>query len=254
MSSSPGGAGSRDGPDGLADFVNSGKGRFSAELGIDLASAKPSEVFKWWLAAILFGARISEGIAARTYREFAKEGLTGPDRILQRGWDGLVEVLDSGGYVRYDFKTATKLLEVCGALEERYGGDLNLLHARSDSPQDLEKRLRELGKGIGDVTVGIFLREMRGIWRQAEPLPSDLVLIAAKELKLLPKNLRDKRRALVELKAKWTKAGGLPARFADFEAALLRRGLAIRRASHKRSTFAAAAGRRARTDPRMGSA
>ena len=253
MSSSRGAAGSCEGPDSFADFVNSEKGRFSTELAIDLASAKPSEVFKWWLAAILFGARISEGVAARTYREFAKQGLTSPDRILRCGWDGVVAVLDRGGYVRYDFKTATKLLEVCGALEKRYGGDLNLLHARSRNPKDLEERLRELGKGIGDVTVGIFLREMRGIWRQAEPLPSDLVLNAAKELKFLPKNLRDKKRALVELKAKWTKAGGLLTRFADFEAALLRRGLAIRRASRKRDTFAAAPGRRARTDPRMGS-
>jgi hypothetical protein len=102
----------------LANFVKQVGGRFSAELGIDFAHGKSSEVFKWLLAAILFGARISGRVAVQTYREFAKEGLLSPDKISRRGWDGLVEVLDRGGYVRYDFKTATpicwKSVEHCG--------------------------------------------------------------------------------------------------------------------------------------------
>jgi hypothetical protein len=121
-------------------------------------------------------------------------------------------------------------------LRERYGGDLNALHAAAGSSQDLEKSLRELGKGIGDVTVGIFLREMRGIWRMAEPLPSELVLIGAKEQGLLPRSLTDKKRALVELKSKWKEEGGRPSQFPDLEAALLRRGLAVRRTAGKKAT------------------
>lgn len=39
---------------------------YSEELGIDLK--EPSGRFKWFLAAILFGARISEKIAANTYK------------------------------------------------------------------------------------------------------------------------------------------------------------------------------------------
>jgi hypothetical protein len=39
---------------------------------------------------------------------------------VKTGWDGLVSTLDAGGYVRYDFKTATKLLEVMKNLIDQY--------------------------------------------------------------------------------------------------------------------------------------
>jgi len=219
----------------LAAFVKTTGGRFSAELGIDLASGESAEIFKWFLAAILFGARISGRIAAQTYNEFAREKLLSPDKLLRRGWDGLVEVLDRGGYVRYDFKTATKLLEVCQALKDRYDGDLNTLHSKAKDAADLEQRIRQLGKGIGEVTAGIFLRELRGTWRKAEPMPSDLVLSGAESLGLLEKNPQDKKRALDQLKARWTEQGGRLAQFPDFEAALLRHGLAVRRIARKRA-------------------
>ena len=93
-------------------------GRFSAALGINLDQGDSHEVFKWFLASILYGARISETIANNTYRVFEKNGVLSPDRILETGWDGLVLLLDVGGYVRYDFKTATKLLEVMAALKD----------------------------------------------------------------------------------------------------------------------------------------
>lgn len=76
---------------------------------------------------------------------------------------------------------------------------------------------------------------MRGIWRKAEPLPSDLVLSGAESLGLLGKKLNDRNRALEQLKAKWAEEGERLAQFPDFEAALLRRGLAVRRNSRKRS-------------------
>ncbi len=153
----------------LAAVVLELGGKFSRELGISLAGGRSAEIFKWFLASILFGARISEAIAVRTYSEFKREGLLDARRIVARGWDGLVAVLDAGGYVRYDFKTATKLLDVCGALVKNYHGDLNALHAAALDTADLEERLRALGKGIGDVTVNIFLRELRGVWSKAEP-------------------------------------------------------------------------------------
>jgi hypothetical protein len=211
------------------------EGKFSTALGIDLASGESTEIFKWLLAAILFGARISGRIAVQTYNEFARENLLTPNKLLRRGWDRLVEVLDRGGYVRYDFKTATKLLEVCQTLMERYHGDLNTLHSVAKDTGDLEQRIRQLGKGVGEVSAGIFLREMRGTWRKAEPLPSDLVLSGAENLGLLRKKPKDRKRALEQLKAKWAEEGGRLARFPDFEAALLRRGLAVRRNLRKRS-------------------
>ncbi len=219
---------------GLADFVRTTGGTFSRELGIDVASRDAQELFKWFLAAILFGARISEALAVRTYREFEKQRLTTAKRVVACGWDGLVAVLDEGGYVRYDFKTASKLGEVGKALLGQYRGDLNRLHETARDPRDLEAKLKALGKGIGDVTVEIFLREMRSTWEKADPPLSELAMLAAKERKLLPEQLVDRRRALALLKERWTREGNRGADFADFEAALVRHGLALRRRRGRR--------------------
>jgi endonuclease III len=134
---------------------------YAEELKIDLTT--PSGRFKWFLASILFGARISERIASNTYREFDDAGIDSPDRILSAGWDELVRLLDAGGYARYDFSTATKLLAIMKELKDRYG-DLEELYRRSSGTEDLENKLREF-KGIGPVTTQIFLRELRGVWK-----------------------------------------------------------------------------------------
>lgn len=133
---------------------------YSVDLGID--PQKPEGRFRWFLASILFGARISERIAARTYMALDRAGLDSPEKILSAGWDTLVRILDEGGYVRYDFSTATKLLRVMGDLQERYGS-LEGLRQQSADTRDLERRLQEF-KGIGPVTTQIFLRELRGAW------------------------------------------------------------------------------------------
>ncbi|MDP3024690.1 MAG: hypothetical protein Q8O10_04065 [candidate division Zixibacteria bacterium] len=174
---------------------------FSTSLGIDLKSSDSKEVFKWFLASILFGARISEIIGVKTYKEFERRKVLSPDSVLQTGWDGLVEVLDEGGYVRYDFKTATKLLEIMKDLKDRYNEDLNLLHKESKDSRDLEMNLRSLGKGIGEVTTNIFFRELRGVWEKAEPYPSDLVILAARRSGLISGNVRSKKKILKELKS-----------------------------------------------------
>ena len=197
-------------------------GRFSTSLGIDLASGDSKEIFKWFLASILFGAKIGEKIAANTYREFARKGVITPKSVLDTGWDGLVEILDSGGYVRYDFKTATQLLEIMGTLQERYAGDLNLLHQEAIDERDLESRLMEF-KGIGPVTTNIFLRDLRGVWEKANPLPSDLVVLAARNLGLTPyagQTLTERAQILFDLQEAFPE----PLVFADFESALVRLG------------------------------
>ncbi len=206
----------------MKDLVKVIGGRFSSALDINLSSGDPGEIFKWFLASILFGARISEAIVIRTYREFEGNGLLSAGRVLDKGWDGLVEVLDRGGYARYDFKTATKLLDICSTVMKRYKGNLNILHSEARDQRDLEERLKALGKGIGDTTVNIFLREMRGVWGKADPLPSALVIMAAKNLRLIPSDLQDRKGILVRLKNQWTGEGIKTKDFPDFEAALLR--------------------------------
>jgi endonuclease III len=151
---------------------------YSEELGLDLT--RPEDRFKWFLASILFAKRISAKIAKKTYHSFEEEELTTPASILDVGWDRLVQVLDSGGYVRYDFSTATNLLGIIGKLKERYGR-LEELHRSSEDSRDLETRLLEF-KGVGPVGVNIFLRELRGIWEKAKPKPSRMAVKMAKQL------------------------------------------------------------------------
>src|SRR3972149_4691319 len=128
---------------------------YSIDLGIDLNSGGEEELFKWFLACLLFGKPIQQEVARRTCLEFVRADLVTPERILESGWDELVRVLDQGHYVRYDFSTATKLLEVCRMLKEKYG-TLTALISQSSNRKDLEKRLLEF-KGVGPKTVEIFI-------------------------------------------------------------------------------------------------
>jgi hypothetical protein len=128
-------------------------------LGIDLASKREEELFKWFLACLLFGKPIQSEIAEQAWRELVHVGLTSPAAISRAGWDKLVSLLDRAHYVRYDFSTATKLLEVSRELKSRYGSLTNLL-AQAKTPAELSRKLQEF-KHIGPVTARIFLREFR---------------------------------------------------------------------------------------------
>lgn len=139
---------------------------YSEDLGIDLTI--PSGRFKWFLASILFGAKISERIAMKTYRAFEKYDVFSPDKILNAGWDELVKILDEGGYVRYDFSTATKLLNIMKELKEKYGS-LEELYVQSNNTEELKSKLMKF-KGVGEVTSQIFLRELRGVWKINVPV------------------------------------------------------------------------------------
>ena len=195
-------------------------GRFATELGIDV-QAGPEARQKWFLAAVLYGARISGKLAARAYQVFAARGIYTPEAILEQGWDNLVALLDAGGYARYDFKTATKLLKIMAALQERYQGSLERLHAVAADCPDLEQRLINLAPGIGPATANIFLRELRGVWAKANPRLSPLAQLAGEHLRLLPPGLSPGE-ALARLEAKWQQRP--PLEFADLEAALVRLG------------------------------
>jgi len=195
-------------------------GTFSRELGIDLTGNNPEEIFKWFLAAKLFGARISTGIAVKTFREFERQGCVTPERVLATGWDGLVSILDTGGYVRYDFSTATRLLAIMETLILSYRGDLNLLHERERNSSDLERLIKGLGKGIGDVTVTIFLRELRTVWPKARPPLSPVALLTSRHIGLVGAE----EEPLAVLESLWSKHPQEGFEFCDFEAALVRLG------------------------------
>lgn len=196
--------------------------RYTDLMNIKVETGNEKEIFKWFLASVLFGAPIRAETAIKTYKCFEARGILSPSKILETGWEGLVKVLDEGGYTRYDFKTATKLLEIAENLREKYRGSLNCLHKEAAGSRDLEGKIKNLAKGIGDATVSIFLRELRGVWEKADPKPTSLVILSAKNLGIIKSD--EPEVALHELKAFWEKDAVEGYCFANFETALLRVG------------------------------
>lgn len=172
---------------------------FSSPLGINLQEGKEKEIFKWFLASVLFGKRISFRTAIKTYEQFKLCNVLSPKAITNTGWDGLVKILDDGGYVRYDFSTASKLLDLVRQLQQSYG-TLTKLHRAARNPRDLEDRLMQF-KGIGPVTTNIFLRELRTVWEKADPEPLDLVKKEAAKLGIALDKLRRKTKKFIKLEA-----------------------------------------------------
>ena len=195
-------------------------GRFSRELGIDL-DAGDGEAERWALAAALFGTRISTPVVLRTYRTLEAAGVRTPADAGARTWDELVALLDAGGYARYDFRTASRLLRLAAVLAERHGGRVASLAALRE-PAALEAALDAL-PGFGPVTVRLFLRELRGVWPGARPPLDERAAWAAGHVGLAP--VVDTAAALDRL----AERAGVDPR--DLEAALVRLALAHRRAS-----------------------
>jgi hypothetical protein len=65
---------------------------------------------------------------------------------LDAGWSGLVDILDEGGYTRYDFSTATKIFNVFGELKKRYEGSFWKLYDSSRIVETLNASSRLLVK------------------------------------------------------------------------------------------------------------
>jgi len=191
---------------------------YSRLLGLNPSPRREKDLFRWFLASILLGAPIREQAALKTFRLLMEAGIDSPKAILEAGWNRLVEILDAGGYTRYDFKTADKLLEMAENLQASHGGSLLKLVKEASSLEELEARLKALAKGIGSTTVSIFLREA-GLPAMAPPL-SRFELQAALNLHLFKSPEKASPEALAEI---WRKAGS-PGSLAGLRAALLRLG------------------------------
>jgi len=189
---------------------------YSGMLGIRLSPKKEGGIFKWFIASILLGARITESLAIRTYRQFGADGLLSFGKMSKASWDDLVTSLDKGGYVRYDFGTASDLVSVMKLLKGKYKGRLNSVHTLAMDPADLGKRLQEF-RGIGPVTAGIFLRELRGVWPKADPPLLGLAAKAASEL------------GIKDPVSFWQKNKVRGSSYVNFETALMRIGREARR-------------------------
>ena len=163
--------------DGLARVaVAALGGRYPTALGIDV-DAGDAEVERWFLAATLFGTRISASVAGRTFRVLNDAGLHRVAQARHIPWHDLVGLLDGGGYGRYDFRTATRLQDLAEVVAERYGGETAVIGRRFPRYPDLRQALDVL-PGWGPVTIQLFLRELRGVWPGAQP-PLDMRAAAA---------------------------------------------------------------------------
>lgn len=158
-------------------------GRYSTELGIDV-HAGDGEIERWFLAATLFGARISAKVAERTYQVLTRAGLTRIAQARHVPSADLIGLLDEGGYARYDFRTATQLTDLSEVISARYDGQVAVIGRRFTSYPALRTALDAL-PGWGPVTIGLFLRELRGVWPGAEPPLDERTTVAARHLGLL---------------------------------------------------------------------
>ncbi len=209
-----------DGSDGsdvtaARELVAAVGGRFSVEAGIDV-DAGDHDVDRWFLAATLFGTRISAAVAVRTYRVLDAAGVATVGDAGRRTWDDLVALLDRGGYARYDFRTASRLLDLAAAVAARHPRGIPALGRTTTDPGELVAALDAL-PGWGPVTVRAFLRELRGVWPGAQPPLDDRTGRAAADL-----GLGGQPPTVADL-ARLADRAGLDVR--DLETALVRLGL-----------------------------
>ena len=204
-----------------ASVVEQLGGRYSTELGIDL-DADDEEIERWFVAATLFGARISAQIAERTFHELERAGIRRVADADKFSWGDLVELLDAGGYARHDFRTATRIQGLAKVMTEEYDGAVGELGRRYTDPDELEDALGEL-PGWGPVTTDLFLRELRGVWPGAQPPLDPRATDAARHLGLLAPGARGELARITHL----ADLAGCDVR--DLESALVRLTLAHRR-------------------------
>ncbi len=195
-------------------------GRFSAELGIDV-DAGEAEVERWFLAATLFGTRISTKVAERAFSVLNEAGLTRIGQARHVPSEDLIELLDAGGYARYDFRTTSRLQALAEIIDERYEGQTAEIGRRYQAYPALRTALIAL-PGWGPVTVQLFLRELRGVWPGAQPPLDPRAAFAARHL-----GFPGTEPVALPQVARLAAAAGLDIR--DLESGLVRLALAHRR-------------------------
>jgi len=157
---------------------------FTEELGIDVRDNTPAPLFQTLCLALLFSARIRASMAVDAMRAILDAGWTTAEHMARSSWQSRVRVLNDAGYARFDEKTSTMLGETSNFLIERHGGDLRRLRKRADRKPSEERRLLTEFKGIGDVGVDIFFRDVQAAWPELRPFADRKSLEGAQRLGL----------------------------------------------------------------------
>lgn len=133
------------------------KPSYSAEdFDLDVLDSE-DDMFRWLLAAYLFGKPIQASVATQTWQLFIDKKLDTPWAIADIPRRKLVHLLDEGKYTRYDESMATALQKCMGQLISWYEGSLYIMLDQSANEDEFAKRLKELF-GIGPKTAEIFMR------------------------------------------------------------------------------------------------
>jgi hypothetical protein len=176
---------SRREQEGIARVVLDAYGQtFAGELSIPVERNTPSALFRLLCAALLFSARIRAGAAANAARALADHGWTTPGKLAASTWEDRTRVLNGAGYARYDERTSTMLGETAALLLDEYAGDLRRLRKAAGHDPAAERRRLKAFKGIGDVGVDIFFREVQVAWDELYPFADRTALKAAERLGL----------------------------------------------------------------------
>ena len=99
-------------------------------------------------------------------------------------WDERVAELNKAGYARYQERTATMLGDLSELVLERWGGDLRKLREKAGRDPRQERKLLKEVKGLGDVGVDIFFREVQESWPEVAPFADRRALSTSQRLGL----------------------------------------------------------------------
>lgn len=157
---------------------------FAEELGIKLDRPGPSALYRLLCASTLLSARIRASVATKAARALFDKGWTSAEKVTQSSWEERTKTLNEAGYARYDERTSTMLGESAQLLVDRYRGDLRRLRDEAEGDPKKERQLLKEFKGIGDVGVDIFFREVQLAWDELFPFADRRALAASKRLGL----------------------------------------------------------------------
>jgi len=153
------------------------------EVGIRSLDS-PSGLFQLLVMATLMSARIRSSTARQAAQALFAQRWTNARAMASATWVARTEVLNHAGYARYDERTSRMLGETAALLLDRYRGDLRRLREEANREPAAERRLLKLCKGMGDVGVDIFFREVQCSWSEIYPFADRRALGAAGRLGL----------------------------------------------------------------------
>jgi len=157
---------------------------FCEELKIPVEKNTPSALFQLLCFSLMSSTRIGWQLALSAVRAVLDAGWKTPKAMARTTWRQRTNLLNRSGYARYDESTSRMLGDTSEILLDEYGGDLRKLRERAERDPAAERRLLKEFKGVGDVGVDIFFREVQAAWDEVFPFADKRALKAAGRLKL----------------------------------------------------------------------